>query len=32
MDVISAFGLLDAKVTVCAPTPHPASKTLLPSG
>src|SRR2546428_116353 len=32
MAVISALGLLDAKGSGFAPTPHPASKTLLPSG
>ena len=31
-EVTRAPGLLRASVTVCAPTPHPASRTVLPTG
>jgi hypothetical protein len=32
IDVMLAFGLLRASLIVCAPTPHPASRTVLPGG
>ena len=31
MDVNLAYGLFDASVMVCAPTPHPASRIVSPS-